>query len=633
MKRFLFLVFTFLFIGNYFSQIVVIGHTQLNNEPLTKVAVTVKDGATTLQSVNTKNKADVQLKFGFGKIYRVYFQQSQCPVMFLEIVANNIPEDKQHIEMIYELNVPFYYKTDEDVDTAVFTKAFHKIIFDGKSKMIDDTAYNNHFLTKIIKPQKSEQEAIISPQQITEPTVIYAGKICLNNNTKLTINNCQIYLVDSKNKTIKSTFTNRFGAFSFTGVKASVISKIKLDTKGLDANTSMFTLITAKNKTIATSKSIANFCEWQLSPEDVKNGIDNNYTTNIGGKLVLASAKQKKFFAKKTIYLSNKRNTIIKKTTTNILGTFVFENIKPDNTYFIGVDAGEVGGGEKLDFLNKDDKLIGNFDTLAGGRKSLKVTSDYNQTYNDISVADEEMKMDVKAKLFGDNVNNPIGKLKIILLNDAYQVIDSATTDDFGSFKFKYLPFLKRFYLSAENTENILDVFNNIVVYSSDDNLVKIMTHERGTKFNYKPLESEITRLREIDIDDPWLGLLEPKKNNKTKTIIESILFESNKTDLLPPAKEVLDKVILVLNTNKTLKIELSAHTDSKGNDADNLKLSQLRAKSATDYICASGIERERIISVGYGEAKLLNKCSNTATCNEIEHAQNRRVEFKILEN
>ena len=633
MKRLLFLTFTFLCIGNYFSQIVIICHTQLNNEPITKVAVTVKDGATTLQNINTKNKADVQLKFGFGKIYRVYFQHPQCPVMFLEIVANNIPEDKQYIEMIYELNVPFYYKADEDVDTTVFSKAFHKIIFDGKSKMIDDTTYNNHFLTKVIKSQKIEEAVVVSPQQIIEANVIYAGKICLNNNTKLTINNSQIYLIDSKNKTIKSTFTNRFGAFSFTGIKASSISKIKLDTKGLDANTSMFTLITSKNKTIASTKSIANFCEWQLSPEDVKNGIDNNYTTNIGGKLVLTSAKQKKFFAKKTIYLSNKRNTIIKKTTSNILGTFVFENIKPDNTYFIGVDAKEVGSGEKLDFLNKDDKLIGNFDTLAGGRKSFKVTSDYNQTYNDISVADEEMKMDVKAKLFGDNVNNPIGKLKIILLNDNYQVIDSAITDDFGSFKFKYLPFLKRFYLSAENTENLLDVFNNIIVYSSDDNLVKIMTHERGTKFNYKPLESEITRLREIDIDDPWLGLLEPKKNNKTKTIIESILFESNKTDLLAPAKEVLDKVILVLNTNKTLKIELSAHTDSKGNDSDNLKLSQLRAKSATDYICASGIERERIISVGYGEAKLINKCGNASACSEIEHAQNRRVEFKILED
>ena len=194
--------------------------------------------------------------------------------------------------------------------------------------------------------------------------------------------------------------------------------------------------------------------------------------------------------------------------------------------------------------------------------------------------------------------------------------------------------FLKRFYLSAENTDNILDVFNNIIVYSNDDNLVKIMTHERGTKFNYKPIESEITRLREIDIDDPWLDFLDPKKTSKkSKTIIESILFESGKTDLLPQAKEVLDKVILVLNTNKTLRIEVSAHTDSKGNDADNLKLSQLRAKSATDYICASGIERDRIISVGYGESKLINKCGNANPCNEIEHAQNRRVEFKILED
>jgi outer membrane protein OmpA-like peptidoglycan-associated protein len=554
-------------------------------------------------------------------------------VLLLEVIANNIPEDKQYIKMTNELNIPFYYKNDEDVDTTVFTKAFHKIIFDGKSKMIDDTAYNNLFVKKIIKVNKVVENNQTNNTQTVEANVIYTGKICLNNNPKLTINNRPLFLLNKNNQIIKSTFTNRFGAFSFTGVKASDIAKIKLDANLLDANNAQFTLLNSKNKSISTTKAVANFCEWSLKPEDVKNGIDNNYSSNIGGKLVLTSAKQKKFYANKTIYLSNKLNTIIKKTTTNMLGTFVFENIKPDNSYFLGVDANEVGSGEKLDFLNKDDKLIGNFDTLAGKRKSFKVNSNYNQNFNDISIADEEMKMDVKAKLFGDNVNNPIGKLKIILLNDAYQVIDSTTTDDFGAFKFKYLPFLKRFYLSAENTDNILDVFNNIIVYSNDDNLVKIMTHERGTKFNYKPIESEITRLREIDIDEPWLDFLDTKKaSKKSKTIIESILFESGKTDLLPQAKEVLDKVILVLNTNKTLRIELSAHTDSKGNDADNLKLSQLRAKSATDYICASGIERDRIISVGYGEGKLINKCGNTNPCNEIEHAQNRRVEFKILE-
>jgi len=630
--RYLFLCFSFLIFKCSLAQIQLIGHPQLNNEVITKVNVIVKDGATIMQSFNTKNSPDLMLKLNFGKIYRIYFQQPQCPLMFLEVVANNIPEDKFQYKMTYELNIPFYYLNDEDVDTTAFAKAFHKIIFDGKSKMVDDTAYNNRFLSTVIKVKKSESLMNTDPK-ITEPTVIFAGKICLNNNPKLTINNRAVYLVNAKNKTIKSTFTNRFGAFSFTGIKASEIAKVKLDTKGLDANTSQFTLINSKNKTITTNKSIDNYCEWILKPEDLKNCIDNNYTSNIGGKLVLASSQQKKFFANKTIYLSNKRNTIIKKTTTNMLGAFVFENIKPDNGYFLGVDAKEIGNGEKLDFLNKDDKLVGNFDTLAGSRKSFKVNSDYNERFNDISIADEEMKMDVKAKLYGDNVNNPIGKLKILLLNDNYQVIDSTVTDDFGSFKFKYLPFLKRFYLSAENTDNILDVFNNIIVYSNDDNMVKIMTHQKGAKFNYKPIDSEITRLRDIDIDDPWLELMTPKKTNqKSKTIIESILFESNKTDLLPQAKEVLDKVILVLNTNKILKIELSAHTDSKGSDVDNLKLSQLRAKSATDYVCASGIERERIISVGYGEGKLLNKCGNNIPCSEIEHAQNRRVEFKILE-
>jgi outer membrane protein OmpA-like peptidoglycan-associated protein len=637
MKCFFVLALAFLSITNCFCQVIVIGHPQLNNENLTNVAVTIKDGDKTIQNFNTLKKPDLMLKLNFGKIYRVYFQHPQCPVMFLEVLTNNIPEDKAQIKMTYELNIPFYYKNDEDVDTTVFSKAFHKIIFDGKSKMIDDTAYNNQFLAKVIKIKKVESLMTTDPK-ITEPTVIFAGKICLNTSPKLTINNRAVYLVNNKNQTIKSTFTNRFGAFSFTGIRASEISKVKLDTKNLDANNSQFTLISSKNKTIATNKSVNNICEWVLSPEDVKNCIDNNYTSNIGGKLVLASDKQKKFYANKTIYLSNKRNTIIKKTTTNILGAFVFENIKPDNTYYIGVDAKEVGNGERLDFLNKDDKLAGNFDTIAGSRKSFKVNSDYNERFNDITIADDEMRMDVKAKLYGDNVNNPIGKLKILLLNDNYQVIDSTTTDDFGSFKFKYLPFLKRFFLSAENTDNILDVFNNIIVYTNDDNLVKIMTHEKGAKFNYKPIDSEINRLRDIDIDDPWLSLIEPKKNTgqtrslTTKTIIESILFESNKTDLLPQAKEVLDKVILVLNTNKALKIELSAHTDSKGSDVDNLKLSQLRAKSATDYICASGVERERIISVGYGEGKLLNKCSNNILCSEIEHAQNRRVEFKILE-
>ncbi|MBA3665593.1 MAG: OmpA family protein [Bacteroidetes bacterium] len=624
-----------------FAQVTVIGHNLVNNTKLTHTKILVKDGNDILQRLDTKTSSDFTIKLDYGKIYRIYFQNAASPVMFMEVVANNIPEDKYEYKMIYELNVPFYYKDDEDVDTTVFLKPCHKIIYNGTTKMVEDTAYNGSFTKKIIKTNALAEIKAAEGKAVEVPVTL-GGRACLNSDIKLCITNKTISLYDKKGVLIKVTKTNRSGAFAFTGVKSSNVGKLKIESKENDLNSAMITILNGAGKKIVSAKYMAPGLEMPLKDEDVRNLTDNNFTYNIGGKLILSSSTQKKFLANKTVYLSNKRNTVIKKTTTNILGTFVFEDIKPDNTYFIGVDVRESGNGEKIDFLNKDDKFISHLDTIAAARRSVKVSSDYNSAFNDISISDDEMRMNVKAKLFGDNTNNPIGKLKILLLNDSYQVIDSAMTDDFGSFKFKYLPFLKRFYLSAENTNNILDVFNNILVYSNEDNMIKIMTHEKGAKFNYKPLSSELNKLKDIEIDDPWLELVSgdpsPKShqrglNSSKKTIVENILFDNNQYELLPQAKEILDKVILVMNTNKSLKLELSAHTDSKGNDADNLKLSQLRAKTVREYITNAGIDISRLISVGYGESRLRNNCGNNVPCSEVEHAQNRRVEFKILED
>ncbi|MGZ3919749.1 MAG: OmpA family protein, partial [Bacteroidia bacterium] len=621
------------------QQLTIIGHNQVNNSKLTNTKIFVKDGNEILQKLDTKNSGDFMVKLDFGRIYRIYFQNAACPVMFMEVVANNIPQDKYEYKMTYELNLPFYYKDDEDVDTTVFSKPCHKIIFNGATKMIEDTMYNTSFVKKIIRANTVAE--IKAPEGVkTEMPVTLGGRACVNGDIKIAVINKTVSLYDKKGQLLKTTKTNRSGAFAFTGIKASQVGKLKIESKDNDLVNVHLTIMNTGDKKILAGKYTGAGFEQVLKDEDIKNLVDNNFSYNIGGKLILSSATQKKFFANKTVYLSNKRNTIIKKTTSNILGTFVFEDIKPDNTYFIGVDANESGSGEKIDFLNKDDKFISHFDTIAAARKSMKINSDYNQTFNDISISDDEMRMNVKAKLFGDNTNNPIGKLKILLLNDSYQVIDSAMTDDFGSFKFKYLPFLKRFYLSAENTNNILDVFNNILVYSSDDNMVKIMTHEKGAKFNYKPLSTEMNKLKDLEVDDPWLEFvssdIKPKNTQRginaaaKKTIVENILFETNQYTLLPQSKEILDKIVLVMNTNKNLKLELSAHTDSKGNDADNLKLSQMRAKTVREYITNAGIESSRLISIGYGESRLRNNCGNNVQCSEVEHAQNRRVEFKI---
>jgi outer membrane protein OmpA-like peptidoglycan-associated protein len=80
------------------------------------------------------------------------------------------------------------------------------------------------------------------------------------------------------------------------------------------------------------------------------------------------------------------------------------------------------------------------------------------------------------------------------------------------------------------------------------------------------------------------------------------------------------------------IKIELSSHTDARGNDDYNQKLSQRRAESARRWLVErGGIVADRIVAVGYGEKQLLNQCKNGVECTEEEHRFNRRTEFKIL--
>ena len=93
-----------------------------------------------------------------------------------------------------------------------------------------------------------------------------------------------------------------------------------------------------------------------------------------------------------------------------------------------------------------------------------------------------------------------------------------------------------------------------------------------------------------------------------------------------------MDKIILVLNTNKQLKIGIEAHTDSKGSNEANMSLSDMRAKTVSNYITNAGIEPKRVKAKGFGETKLLNQCSDGKDCSEAEHAKNRRIEFKISE-
>jgi len=79
------------------------------------------------------------------------------------------------------------------------------------------------------------------------------------------------------------------------------------------------------------------------------------------------------------------------------------------------------------------------------------------------------------------------------------------------------------------------------------------------------------------------------------------------------------------------ITVELSSHTDCRGTDAYNMKLSQKRAQSAVDYMIENGVDTSRITAKGYGESMPVNDCVDGVKCTEEEHQANRRTEFKII--
>ncbi len=121
-------------------------------------------------------------------------------------------------------------------------------------------------------------------------------------------------------------------------------------------------------------------------------------------------------------------------------------------------------------------------------------------------------------------------------------------------------------------------------------------------------------------------------ENGVLKIKIDNIYFDLNKADIRPDAAQELNKIVEVMKEYPKMVIKIEAHTDSRGSDRYNEKLSDRRAKSTGSYIISQGIEANRIESaIGYGEKQLLNSCSNGVKCTNEEHDVNRRSEFIIV--
>jgi len=137
------------------------------------------------------------------------------------------------------------------------------------------------------------------------------------------------------------------------------------------------------------------------------------------------------------------------------------------------------------------------------------------------------------------------------------------------------------------------------------------------------------------DIDNSTIDLivnLTPEEVKEKKLLnIKPIFFDLNKWNIRSDAAKELDKVVTLMKENTEIIVESRSHTDSRGKDSYNLKLSDKRAKSTVAYIISKGIDANRISGKGFGETQLLNKCSNGIKCSKAEHQENRRTDFYII--
>jgi outer membrane protein OmpA-like peptidoglycan-associated protein len=107
------------------------------------------------------------------------------------------------------------------------------------------------------------------------------------------------------------------------------------------------------------------------------------------------------------------------------------------------------------------------------------------------------------------------------------------------------------------------------------------------------------------------------------KIIVNGIKFDTGKSTLKPESMGPINEIFKLMKDNPDLKFSVEGHTDSQGDDASNMKLSEERAKTVSNTLIEMGISSDRLASKGWGESKPI---SNNASPEDM--ANNRRVEF-----
>ena len=196
---------------------------------------------------------------------------------------------------------------------------------------------------------------------------------------------------------------------------------------------------------------------------------------------------------------------------------------------------------------------------------------------------------------------------QVVLLDKNDIVISKTTTDENGNYSFGPIKSNQTVKIRIEKEG-----------YDTQQSLVTISQYQSQVTVPFVVSSQKVKIEKGVDIADV--------------VKFNSIYFDLDKYNINKNAKVELEKIVEVLKSYPTIKIEIGSHTDSRQHRKYNKLLSQKRADATMKYLISKGIKKERLTAKGYGESRLVNKCADAIYCTEKEHQQNRRSSFIIVE-
>lgn len=263
---------------------------------------------------------------------------------------------------------------------------------------------------------------------------------------------------------------------------------------------------------------------------------------------------------------------------------------------------------EKYRPVNDEDTILMN-GYFSSSRKGGKGSDDIYK-FEELWLNQYEVRGKVLTKQLEDE-NNPESKvLGLVPLRLAKCELKTAAGDSVATF-ITDTGGIFFFTLEANTAYQILASKNDYFANSAE-----VSTFGKKSKDSVL-----ISQYVEIELD---------KIFTSKEIVIPNIYYDYDKATLRPESMVVLDSLIDFFTINQAIHVEIGSHTDSRGSDEYNLKLSQNRAQSVVDYLIEHGIDKSRLLAKGYGETRPVNGCVNGVNCTEEEHQKNRRTTFRV---